>query len=101
MTMLNIAQSVAMTPPNLSQLRDWVTMPGSVTTKVMKTRTALAIPAANGYQHFILMYTHNTVRTCQRKPLVQKISCCLPPVLGRFHPDILDDDGKREHEDAH
>ncbi len=39
--------------------------------------------------------------TCQRKPLVQEVAGCLPPVRRYLVPDVADDDGEGEDEDAH
>lgn len=38
---------------------------------------------------------------CQRKPLVQEVPCRLPPVRRYLIPDVGDDDGEGEDENAH
>ena len=39
--------------------------------------------------------------TCERKPLVQKIPCCLMSFCRDLKLDVLDNDGEGDHEDAH
>ena len=104
MTKLKIAQRVAMIPPNLSQPRAGVMMPGIVTRKVTKTMTAFAIPAKDSNVSIAVTVTSLPglpVLTCEGKCLIQEVSCCLPPIRWCLEPYVLDDDRKREHEDAH